>query len=93
MNRLFTPGGQSIGASASVLPMTIWGQFPLGFTGWISWQSKGTLKSLFQCIISSALSLFYGPTLTSIHDSWKNHGFDYMDLGRENDVSAFEYAV
>ena len=26
------------------------------------------------------LSLLYGPTLTSIHDSWKNHSFDYTDL-------------
>ena len=25
-------------------------------------------------------SLLYGPTLTSIHDYWKNHSFDYMDL-------------
>ena len=27
-----------------------------------------------------ALSLLYGPNLTSIHDYWKNHSFDYMDL-------------
>ena len=26
---------------------------------------------------SLALNLLYGPTLTSIHDSWKNHSFDY----------------
>ena len=26
------------------------------------------------------LSLFYSPTLTSIHDYWKNHNFDYIDL-------------
>ena len=31
-------------------------------------------------INSSGLSLLYGPTLTSIHDCWKNHSFDYMDL-------------
>ena len=38
----FTSGGQSIGASASasVLPMNIQGWFPLGWTGWISLQSK-----------------------------------------------------
>ena len=41
MNRLFTSGGQSIGASASVLPMNIQGWFPLGWTGWTSLQSKG----------------------------------------------------
>ena len=36
-------GGQSIGvsASASVLPMNIQDRFPLGWTGWISLQSKG----------------------------------------------------
>ena len=28
----------------------------------------------------SALSLLYGPTLTSIHDYWKNHNFDHMNL-------------
>ena len=41
---------------------------------------QGTLKSLlqpqFQSISSSALSLLYGLTLTSIHDHWKNHSFD-----------------
>ena len=37
---LFTSGGPSIGASASVLPMNIQGWFPLGFTDLISLQSK-----------------------------------------------------
>ena len=39
---------------------------------------QGTLKSLLQhhSINSLALSLLYGPTLTSIHDYWKNHSFD-----------------
>ena len=43
-----------------------------------------TLKSLlqpqFKNINSSALSLLYGPPLTSVHDYWKNHTFDYTDL-------------
>ena len=34
----------------------------------------------FKSINSSVLSLLYGPALTSIHDHWKNHSFDYMDL-------------
>ena len=42
---------------------------------------QGTLKSLpapqFESINSLAFSL-YGSTLTSIHDCWKNHSFDYM---------------
>ena len=40
MSWLFISGGQSIGASASVLPMSIQGWFPLGLTGLISLQSK-----------------------------------------------------
>ena len=43
MSQLFASGGQSIGVSgsASVLPMNIQDWFPLGWTGWISLQSKG----------------------------------------------------
>ena len=43
MSQLFTAGGQSIGisASTSVLPMNTQGWSPLGWTGWISLQSKG----------------------------------------------------
>ena len=42
MSQLFASGGQSTGvsASASVLPMNIQDWFPLGWTGWISLQSK-----------------------------------------------------
>ena len=42
MSQLFTSGGQSIGASAStsVLPMNIQDWFHLGWTGWISLQSR-----------------------------------------------------
>ena len=43
MSQFFVSGGQSIGVSAStsVLPMNIQDHFPLGWTGWISMQSKG----------------------------------------------------
>ena len=41
---------------------------------------QGTLKSLLQHQIWRA-SILYGPTLTSLHDYWKNHSFDYMDPG------------
>ena len=43
VSQYFTSGGQSIraSASASVLPMNIQNWFPLGWTGWISLQSKG----------------------------------------------------
>ena len=46
MSQFFISGGQSIGASASasVLPMNILDWFPLGWTSWISLQSKGLLR-------------------------------------------------
>ena len=48
VSQLFASGGQRIGASvsASVLPMTIQGLFPLGWTGLISLQSKGLPRVL-----------------------------------------------
>ena len=76
MSQLFASGGQSIGASASILPMNIQGWFPLGLTGWISLLSKGLSRvspvPQFESISSSVLSFLYGPTITSIHDYWKN---------------------
>ena len=47
MSQFFPSGGQSIGvsASASVLPMHIQDWFPLGWTGWISLQSRGSQES------------------------------------------------
>ena len=55
---------------------------------------QGTLKSLLQhhsskAINSLRLSLLYGPALTSVHDYWKNHSFDYIDLCQQSAVSAF----
>ena len=52
MSQFFTPGGQSIGvsASASVLPMNTQDWSPLGWTGWISLQSKG-LSRVFSRIM------------------------------------------
>ena len=44
VSQLFVSGGQLVGASASVLPMSIQGWFPLGLTGLISLQSKGLLR-------------------------------------------------
>jgi len=82
MSQLFTSGGQSNGvsASASVLPMNTQDWFPLGWTGWISLQSKGLSRVFSNTTIqkhhSSMLSFLYNPTLTSIHDYWKNHSLD-----------------
>ena len=42
-----------------------------------------------QSINSLALGFLYSPTLKSIHDFWKNHNFDYVDLCWQSNVSAF----
>ena len=82
MSRLFASGDPSIGTStsASVLPMNSQGWFPLGLTGLIFLQSKGSRESSptpqFKSVSSLVLSLLRGPILTSIHDYWKNHSFD-----------------
>ena len=81
MSQFFRLGGQSIGVSAStsVLPMNIQDWFPLGWTGLISLQSKGLSRVFSNTTVqkhqSLALSLLYGPALTSIHNDWKNHSW------------------
>ena len=82
MSQLFTSGGQTIGVSAStsVLPMNTQDWSPLGWTGCISLQSRDSQESSptsqFKRINSSVLSFLYSPTLTSIHEYWKNHSLD-----------------
>ena len=55
--------------------------------------AQGTLKSSptpqFKSINSLVLSILYGPTLTSIHDYWKNCSFDYRDPCWQSNISAF----
>ena len=86
MSQLFVWGGQSTGvsASASVLPMNTQDHSPLGWTGWISLQSKGDPRDSqessptpqFKSINFSVLSFLHSPTRTSIQDHWKNHSLD-----------------
>ena len=83
MSQLFASGGQSIevSASTSVLPMNTQDWSPLGWTGWISLQSKGLSKSFVQhhspkASILRCSAFFYSSTLTSIHDHWKNRSLD-----------------
>ena len=42
-----------------------------------------------ESISSSVLRFLYGTTLTSTHDYWENHSFDYTDLCGQSNVSAF----
>ena len=63
-HQLFTSGGQSIGisASASVLPMNIQDWFPLGWTGWISFQFKGLSRVFSNTIVQK--HQFFGAQLS-----------------------------
>ena len=85
MSQLFAWGGQSTGvsASASFLPKNTQDWSPLEWTMDLlavpcsprdSQESSPTPQ--FKSINSSALSFLHSPTLTSIHDHWKNHSLD-----------------
>ena len=82
MSQLFAWGGQNFGISAltSFLPMNTQDWSPSEWTGWISLQSKGLSRVFSNTTVqkhhSSALSFLHSPTLTSIHDYWKNHNLD-----------------
>ena len=99
MSWLFTSDDQNTGASASasVLPMSIQGWFPLRLTDLISWLSKGFQESSpaphFEDINSSAFCLLYGPVLTTVCDHWEDHSLDYMDLCQQSNVSAIQHTV
>ena len=83
LSRLFTSGVQRIGASAlaSVLPMNIQGQFPLGLTGLISLLSKGLSRVFSNTTVQKHQFFGSQPSLWSSSDihTWllKNHSFDY----------------
>ena len=73
---LFTSGGQSIGAlaSVSVLSITIQDWFPLGWTGLISCCPRNS--QVFSSTTVWKHQFFNacnGPTLTSVYDYWKNY--------------------
>ena len=65
---------------ASFLPKKSQGLSPSEWAGWISLQSKGLSRvfsnTTIRSINSSVLSLLHSPTLTSIHDYWKNNNLD-----------------
>ena len=89
MSQLLASGGQSIGASASVLPMNIQNGFPLGGMVGSPWSPRDSQESSptpqFNSINSLALRFLY-TTFTSMHDYWKKHSFNYMDLCWQNNV-------
>ena len=83
MSRFFASDGQSTGVSAStsVLPMNTQDWSPLGWTGWISLQSKGLSKVFSNITVQKhqffgTQSFLHSPTFTSIHDHWTNRNLD-----------------
>ena len=93
-SQLFTSDGQNIEASASasvLLPKNTQDWSPLGLTGLISLQSKGLSRVFSNTTVQKhqffGARFLYSPTLTSIHDYWKNHSSDYMTfVGKVNKV-------
>ena len=85
MSWLFASGGQSIGASASALPINIQGGFPLGLTGLISLLSKGCLESLgnfqnllFILLFQNYAVLYLGGGLFIIYFAGYSVGFSFL---------------
>ena len=78
---LFASGDQSIGASASVLPVNI--------QKWLIWSpcsprdsQESSPAPQFKSINSSTLSFLHSPTPTSIHDHWKNHSVFILRIAK-----------
>ena len=64
MSQLFPSGGQSIGASATLLAVNIQGWFPLGLMGLISLQSKGLFKVIYY-LLTNTLKLLFSSVVRS----------------------------
>ena len=86
-SQFFVSDGQSIGvsASASVLPMNIQDWWPLGWTGWISLQSKG-LSSIFSITSSSKASILRRSTFFIVQLS-----HPYMTTGKTIALSRWTF--
>ena len=99
MSQFFTSGGQSIEASASVLPMYIQDWFPLGLAGLISLLSKGLSRVLSSTtvqkhqFVGAQLSLWSNSHIhTWLLDYYHMDyycSFDYTDLCQWSNVSTF----
>ena len=96
MSHLFASDDWNTGAaaSASVLPMSIQGWFPLRLIGLISLPSKESSPApQFEGINSLVLCLLYSPALTTGCDHWEDHSLDSMDICWQSNVSAFQHTV
>ena len=76
VNLFFASGGQSIGVSASVLPMNIQDWFPFGWTGWISLQPKRLSRVFSNTTVRKHQFVSAQPSL------WPNSQHPYMTTGK-----------
>ena len=85
MSQLFAWGGQSIGVSAStsVLPVNTQDWSPLGWTGWISLQSKG-LSRVFNTTVQK--HQFFGTQLSS-----QSNSHPYMTTGKTTALTRWTF--
>ena len=93
VSQFFTSGGQKYW-SFSISPSNEYSVLISFRTDWFDLFAVPGISRVFsnttiQKQHSSVLSLLCGPTLISVHDYWKNHSFDYIDLCQQSDVSAF----
>ena len=99
MSQLFTSDDQytRASASASVIPMSIQGWFPLRLTGLISLLTKGLSEDFSSTTVqrhqSFMFCLLYGPGLTTLCAHWEDHSLDYMDICQKSHVWAFQHTV
>ena len=75
-------------SSFSISPSNEYSRLISFKTAWYDLPIQGTLAPQFESINSFTLSLLYGPSLTSLHDYWKNHSFNNTDLCWQSDVAA-----
>ena len=95
MSQFFAPGGQRIGVQFQHQFFQWIFRTDLLHNGLVgspcsprdSQESSSTPQ--FKSINSSVLSFLHSPTLTSIHDYWKNHNFDQKDLCWQSNVYSF----
>ena len=96
MSQLFASGGQSWcwSFSFNISPSNEHSGL-ISVKNWLVWSpcsprdsQESSPAPQFKSINSLGLSLLYGPALTYVHNSWKNHSFDYTDLCWQSNASA-----
>ena len=93
ISQLFPSGGQSIGASASVLPKYIQDWFPLGLTGFISLVSKGLSRVFYSTTalllsVQNKIYLTY-KCLEKVRKTCRGHGLGIMSKYKVGWCSSF----